>query len=244
MSTPGPDIRGLQLEAVTTIFPSHFSVDSQSHAAVLLSFDKSSPSAVQQEEPRQPRPSSPDEQNNDSKEAAVEAEAVVGSGARTEVASNAPNARNVLVPIDSNNAKSNVGSNDDSDEPRPKVYHTGWRLHALTAGLCVSLLLSTLETTIVSTSLVSIVDALHGFDKGGWVVTSYLLTYTGFLVIYAKLSDILGCKLMILGAITLFTVFSVAYGVSDSMLPLYVMLLPADTPLPPPIVPPLTRFCF
>ena len=43
----------------------------------------------------------------------------------------------------------------------------------------MSLFLSTLETTIVSTSLVSIVDALHGFDRSGWLVTSYLLTCTG-----------------------------------------------------------------
>lgn len=41
------------------------------------------------------------------------------------------------------------------------------------------MLLSVLETTIVSTSLVSITNALDGFDKRGWVVTSYLLTYTG-----------------------------------------------------------------
>ncbi|KND91015.1 putative MFS-type transporter [Tolypocladium ophioglossoides CBS 100239] len=172
----------------------------------------SSPSAVQQDELRQPEPSSPDEPKNDSKKAEDEAEPVVGSCARTEVASI------VLVSIDNDNVKSNISS----DEPRPKVYHAGWRLHALTAGLCVSLLLSTLETTIVSTSLVSIVDALHGFDKSGWVVTSYLLTYTGFLIIYSKFSDILGCKLMILCSITLFTVFSVACGLSNSMLPLIV----------------------
>jgi hypothetical protein len=43
----------------------------------------------------------------------------------------------------------------------------------------MGLLLSTLETTIVSTSLVSIVDDLHGFDRSGWLVTSYLVTYTG-----------------------------------------------------------------
>ena len=54
------------------------------------------------------------------------------------------------------------------------------RLLELTfCSLCLSLLLSTLETTIVSTSLVSIADALHRFDQSGWVVTSYLLTYTG-----------------------------------------------------------------
>ncbi|KAI0097180.1 major facilitator superfamily transporter [Nemania sp. FL0031] len=108
-------------------------------------------------------------------------------------------------------------------DTKPKVYHVGWRLHALTAGLCVSLLLSTLETTIVSTSLVSIVNALHGFDRSSWVVTSYLLTYTGFLIIYAKLSDILGCKLMLLCAITLFTVFSIACGLSNSMFLLIIL---------------------
>ncbi|KAK4184619.1 major facilitator superfamily transporter [Podospora australis] len=103
-----------------------------------------------------------------------------------------------------------------------KVYQTGWRLHALTAGLCLSLLLSTLETTIVSTSLVSIVNALRGFGQAGWVVTSYLLTYTGFLIIYAKLSDTLGTKLLLMIAIGLFTVFSLACGVSNSMLQLII----------------------
>ncbi|KAH6706125.1 hypothetical protein VD0002_g5664 [Verticillium dahliae] len=107
-------------------------------------------------------------------------------------------------------------------QTRQKVYHTGWRLHALTAGLCLSLLLSTLETTIVSTSLVSIVDHLQGFDRASWIVTSYLLTYTGFLIIFAKLSDILGCKLMLVSGITLFTIFSIACGASESMLPLIV----------------------
>ena len=43
----------------------------------------------------------------------------------------------------------------------------------------MSLLLSTLETTIVGTALVSIVDSLHGFDKASWIVTAYLVTYTG-----------------------------------------------------------------
>ncbi|PMD16224.1 major facilitator superfamily transporter [Hyaloscypha hepaticicola] len=81
----------------------------------------------------------------------------------------------------------------------------------------MSLLLSTLETTIVSTSLVSIVDDLHGFDRSGWLVTSYLVTYTGFLIIYAKLSDILGTKLMLLCAVSLFTLFSIACGASNSM---------------------------
>ncbi len=41
------------------------------------------------------------------------------------------------------------------------------------------MLLSTLETTIVSTSLVSMVNELQGFSQAGWVITAYFLTYTG-----------------------------------------------------------------
>ncbi|KAK4161241.1 major facilitator superfamily domain-containing protein [Cladorrhinum sp. PSN259] len=105
---------------------------------------------------------------------------------------------------------------------RAKVYQTGWRLHLLTAGLCLSLLLSTLETTIVSTSLVSMVNALDGFSQANWVVTSYLLTYTGFLIIYARLSDFFGTKLLLIIALSLFTLFSIACGVSNSMLQLII----------------------
>ena len=83
--------------------------------------------------------------------------------------------------------------------------------------LCVSLLLSTLETTIVSTSLVSITNSLSGFENRDWIVTSYLLTYTGFLVIYAKFSDIFGSKFMLLLALLVFTVFSIACGAANAM---------------------------
>lgn len=85
-------------------------------------------------------------------------------------------------------------------------------------------MLSTLETTIVSTSLISITDALGGFEQRDWVVTSYLLTYTGFLVIYAKFSDVLGRKPMLLLAVGLFTVFSIVCGSISSLLQLYATL--------------------
>ncbi|PWW75728.1 putative MFS multidrug transporter [Tuber magnatum] len=103
-----------------------------------------------------------------------------------------------------------------------RKYMTGWRLHALSFGITLSLFLSTLETTIVSTSLISVTNALHGFDQGSWVVTSYMLTYTGFLVIYAKFSDIFGRKSMMIIALVVFTVFSILCGVSQNMLQLIV----------------------
>lgn len=40
---------------------------------------------------------------------------------------------------------------------------------------------------------------------------------TGFLIIYAKFSDVFGRKTMMLLALTIFTVFSIACGVASSM---------------------------
>ncbi|KAL2200416.1 drug resistance transporter EmrB/QacA subfamily [Corynascus similis CBS 632.67] len=87
-------------------------------------------------------------------------------------------------------------------------YMEGWRLYMLTAGIWIATFLSTLETTVVSTSLVSIADTSSGFDERNWVVTA-----TAFLVIYAKLASIFGSKTMFLFALTFFTIFSFGCGI-------------------------------
>lgn len=104
----------------------------------------------------------------------------------------------------------------------------------------IALFLSTVETTIVSTSLVSITNALSGFDKRDWIVTAYLLTYTGavaliipkrttcnkaddwkgFLTIYAKLGDILGRKTMFIIGLASFSFFSILCGISNNVVEL------------------------
>lgn len=45
--------------------------------------------------------------------------------------------------------------------------------------MALSTFLVNLEITIVSTSLVSITDEFHDFSRSSWIVTSYLITYTG-----------------------------------------------------------------
>jgi MFS family permease len=45
--------------------------------------------------------------------------------------------------------------------------------------LCLALFLVSLEVSIVSTSLVAITNSLQGFSQSSWIVTAYLLTYTG-----------------------------------------------------------------
>ncbi|KAF5700460.1 major facilitator superfamily transporter [Fusarium globosum] len=164
------------------------------------------------------RPGTPAKTNDDSNNPSAD-DACRLPDSVTEAEASSGNHGSVLSD---NNRNVEVAAGSSDNATKQKVYHTGWRLHALTSALCLSLLLSTLETTIVSTALVSIVDALEGFNMAGWIVTSFLVTYTGFLIIYSKLSDIFGCKLMLLLAITIFTVFSMACGASDSMVPLIV----------------------
>ncbi|KAM5437363.1 hypothetical protein McanMca71_001024 [Microsporum canis] len=102
-------------------------------------------------------------------------------------------------------------------------YMKGWKLYMLTLGFWIALFLSTLETTIVSTSLVAITDSLRGFDIRNWIVTAYFLTYTGFLIIYAKLSSIFGQKTMMLLALSTFTVFSIGCGVTNDITTLIIL---------------------
>lgn len=52
----------------------------------------------------------------------------------------------------------------------------------------------------------------------------FIYNYSGFLVIFAKFSDILGRKLLILVAVAFFTVFSIVCGSVSSMIQLYVFV--------------------
>ncbi|KAL7621663.1 hypothetical protein AAE478_008990 [Parahypoxylon ruwenzoriense] len=93
----------------------------------------------------------------------------------------------------------------------------GWRLWVNMACLFFGLLLSSLETTIMATSLVSISSELRSFDKSNWAITAYLLTYTCFLIIFARVSDLFGRKGTFLLSLVFFTTFSLACGLSRNM---------------------------
>lgn len=77
-----------------------------------------------------------------------------------------------------------------------------------------------MEIPIVTTSLVAITNDLGNVDNIGWVISSYLLGYVGVLVIFAKLSDILGRKLMMSISLFLFIVFSGGCGAAQNFVQL------------------------
>ena len=80
------------------------------------------------------------------------------------------------------------------------------------AGLLLSLLLAALDQTIVGTAMPSIIAQLSGFDRYPWVTTSYLLTSTVAVPIFAKLSDIYGRKWFFLAGAIIFVASSALCG--------------------------------
>ena len=85
------------------------------------------------------------------------------------------------------------------------------------AALMLVMLLASLDQTIVSTALPTIVGELGGLAELSWIVTAYLLTTTIVTPLYRKLGDQFGRKVVLQSAILLFLAGSALCGLSRSM---------------------------
>jgi len=85
------------------------------------------------------------------------------------------------------------------------------------AGLMSGMLLASLDQTVVSTALPTIVGELGGLDHFSWVITAYLLTSTASVPLYGKFSDFYGRKLLFQVAIGVFIAGSLFSGIAQNM---------------------------
>jgi MFS family permease len=83
------------------------------------------------------------------------------------------------------------------------------RIWIIFSALIAGMLLSSLDQTIVSTAMPTIVGKLGGVEHQAWITTAYLLATTIVMPIYGKFGDILGRRNLFLIAIGLFTLASV-----------------------------------
>jgi EmrB/QacA subfamily drug resistance transporter len=83
------------------------------------------------------------------------------------------------------------------------------RIWIIFSALIAGMLLSSLDQTIVSTAMPTIVGDLGGVEHQTWITTSYLLATTIVMPIYGKFGDVLGRRNLFLVAIALFTLASV-----------------------------------
>ncbi len=83
--------------------------------------------------------------------------------------------------------------------------------------LCFGVLMIVLDTTIVNVALPSIKEDLRFTETSlVWVVNAYMLTFGGFLLLGGRLGDLYGHRRLFLLGLTLFTLASLACGLSNS----------------------------
>jgi EmrB/QacA subfamily drug resistance transporter len=83
--------------------------------------------------------------------------------------------------------------------------------------LCMGSLMIVLDTTIVNVALPSIRGSLHFSQTSlAWVVNAYMLTFGGFLLLGGRLGDHFGHRRLFIGGIMLFTLASLACGLSTT----------------------------
>ncbi len=98
----------------------------------------------------------------------------------------------------------------------------GRNLRVIIGALIVVMLLASLDQTIVSTALPTIVEELGGLAHISWVVTAYLLAVTIVTPLYGKLGDLYGRKLVLQGALVIFLIGSALCGLAQGMTELII----------------------
>ncbi|MDB4938708.1 MAG: drug resistance transporter, EmrB/QacA family [Labilithrix sp.] len=88
---------------------------------------------------------------------------------------------------------------------------------ATVAALLLALFMAAMEMTVVSTAMPTVVAELGGALHYAWVFTAYMLTSTVTVPIYGKLADLHGRKPVMLVAMALFLLGSMASGQARTM---------------------------
>src|ERR1700716_1643237 len=85
------------------------------------------------------------------------------------------------------------------------------------SGLMMGMFLASLDQTIVSTALPTIVGDFHRSDLLSWVITAYLLASTASTPLWGKAGDLYGRKRLFQASIVIFLVGSALAAARQSM---------------------------
>ncbi len=118
------------------------------------------------------------------------------------------------------NLSSDVASLDEaarsSAAPTDEALSAPRRPAVLLAVACAAQFICVLDASIVNVALPSMQDSLGLSDIGlQWVVSSYALTFAGFLLLGGRIGDLWGRKRVFVGGIVLFTAASLAAGLAQ-----------------------------
>src|SRR5262249_40974757 len=99
-------------------------------------------------------------------------------------------------------------------EPRALTHP---EIRAIVLGIMLAMFLGALDQTIAATALPTIGRHFGNLDDLSWVVTAYLLTGTAVTPLYGKLADIHGRRVIMLTAVGIFVLGSIACALAPSM---------------------------
>ena len=85
------------------------------------------------------------------------------------------------------------------------------------SGVLLCMLMAALDQTVLATALPAIAADFNGVPHLSWVITAYLLTSTGTTLIFGKLSDFYGRRLLLEISIGVFFLASLACALSQNM---------------------------
>jgi MFS family permease len=86
------------------------------------------------------------------------------------------------------------------------------------AGLSLSMLMPSLDTSIANVGLPTLAEAFHAsFQAVQWIVLAYLVAVTSLIVVAGRLGDILGRRRLLLFGIVLFTAASLLCGAAPTL---------------------------
>lgn len=99
-----------------------------------------------------------------------------------------------------------------------KKTNTKW----LIVGLLLSILIASMDNTIVSTAMGTIVGELGGLDQFVWVTSAYMVASMAAMPIFGKLSDMFGRKRFFVFGLSLFLIGSILCGTAQNMVSLSI----------------------
>ncbi len=102
------------------------------------------------------------------------------------------------------------------DAPAPQAF-THAQITRAVSGVMLCIFLSAMDQTVVVPAVPAIAADLNGFGQLAWIVSAYLITSTAATPIYGKLSDIFGRRALLLPAIVLFGIASVACALAQTL---------------------------
>jgi len=94
------------------------------------------------------------------------------------------------------------------------------KLKVIVGGLLLSILMASMDNTIVATAMGTIVGEMGGLDKFVWVTSAYMVAEMAGMPIFGKLSDMYGRKRFFVFGIVVFMIGSALCGMAESIVEL------------------------